>query len=98
MLPRYTIITKSKVYESEPEDITKEQYNKREVLGLNGNSYLCHFFNSGFFNEYYEACSIDESIQRLAIKDGVDMVQFENGNYGFVAYYSGEINGFEIIG
>lgn len=98
MLPCYTIITKNKVYESEPEEIVEEQYEKREVLGLNGNSYLCHFFNSGFFNEHYEAWSIDEAIQHLAIKDGVDMVQFENGNYGFIAYYNGERNGFEIVG
>ena len=34
----------------------------------------------------------------VAIKDGVDMVQFANGNYGFVAYYNGGINGFEVIG
>ena len=41
---------------------------------------------------------IDDAIQCLAIKDGVDMVQFSNGNYGFVAYYSGDTNGFEVIG
>lgn len=94
----YTIITKNRVYESEQEDIVKEQYEKREVLGLNGEQYLCHFFNSPFFDDRMETWDIDTAIQGLAIKDGVDMVQFSNGNYGFVAYYNGHENGFEIIG
>lgn len=25
------------------------------------------------------------------------MVQFSNGNFGFVAYYGSEVNGFEIL-
>ena len=29
-----------------------------------------------------------EYIQYLAIKDGVDLVRFDNGNIGFVAYYT----------
>lgn len=41
---------------------------------------------------------IEFAIQHLAIKEGYDMVQFSNGNYGFVAYYNGVPNGFEIIG
>ena len=41
---------------------------------------------------------IDNAIEHLASKDGVDMVQFSNGNYGFVAYYNGKVNGFEVIG
>ena len=52
----YVIITRNRVYESEPEDILAEQLEKQKVLEL------------------------------------------DNGNYGFVAYYSGEVNGFEVIG
>lgn len=95
----YTIITRNRVYESEPEDILAEQQEKRKILGLDKpKDYLCHFFDSGFFNESIEIIDIDCAIQYLAIKDGVDMVLFSNGNYGFVAYYNGEVNGFEIIG
>lgn len=94
----YTIITKHRVYESEPDDIYNEQQEKRAVLNLNGADYLCHFFDSPFFNDSLVVSDIDTAIQYLAIKDGVDMVLYSNGNYGFVAYYSGSVNGFEIIG
>ena len=94
----YTIITRNRVYESEPEDIVREQEEKRNILGLNNGSYICHFFDSAWFDEETIEMDIDDAIQCLAIKDGVDMVQFINGNYGFVAYYSGETNGFEVIG
>ena len=94
----YTIITKNRVYESEPEDIVNEQREKEKVLGLDGDSYICHFFVSCFFNENTVVESIEDAVQSLAIKDGVDLVQFSNGNYGYVAYYNGCANGFEIIG
>ena len=94
----YTIITRNRVYESEPEDIVREQEEKRNILGLNNKNYICHFFDSAWFDEETIEMDIDDAIQCLAIKDGVDMVQFSNGNYGFVAYYSGETNGFEVIG
>lgn len=34
---------------------------------------------------------------RLEIKDGIDLVQFENGNKGLVAYYNGRKSYLEII-
>ena len=96
---KYAIITKNKVYESEPEEIYKEQYEKKKIFGLSDEKeYVCHFFDSAFFDESTEAMYLEDAIERLAIKDGVDMVQFDNGNLGFIAYYSGEENGFEIIG
>ena len=94
----YTIITRNRVYESEPEDIVREQEEKRNILGLNNGNYIYHFFDSAWFDEEIIEMDIDDAIQCLAIKDGVDMVQFSNGNYGFVAYYSGDTNGFEVIG
>ena len=101
-MPKYVIITKNQVYESEPEkiveEIVEEQEEKRKLLGLDGDHYVCHFFDSPYSNDFTEETSIENAIQRLAIKDGYDMVQFQNGNYGFVAYYNGIVNGFEIIG
>ena len=93
----YIIITKNRVYESEPEEIVYEQEEKRNILGLNNGSYICHFFDSPWFDEDTIVMDIDDAIQCLAIKDGVDMVQFSNGNYGFIAYYNGKVNGFEVI-
>lgn len=98
MLPRYTIITKARVYESEIEDITKEIEEKREILHLdNEENYICHFFDSNFHDEADEYIAIDDAIQMLAIKDGYDMVIFEGYGFGFVAYYNGKENGFAIL-
>ena len=108
-MERYTIITKHQVYsdydeadyEKEIELRYEEQQEKLKILGFKyerGTDYVCHFFDSVFFDEDTNATSIPEAIEYLAIKDGVDLVQFENGNYGFVAYYNGHENGFEIMG
>lgn len=77
----------------DPEKIIAEQEEKREVFGLaDDDLYFCKFTNghSGFF-------TLDEAIQYLDIKEGFDMVQFSNGNLGFIAYYDGMPNGFEIL-
>ena len=96
----FTVITKHQVSNccDDPEKIIAEQEEKRKVFGLNDDEYyLCHFFNSSFFFEATDYYTIDNAIPCLAIKEGFDMVQFSNGNLGFVAYYNGEANGFEII-
>lgn len=95
-IPDYTIITKNRVLDNDLRDVLKEQNEKREILGLNENNYICHFFNSG--PEYKLVSDIDEATQYLEIKDGADMAQFSNGNYGFVAYCNGRKDAFEIIG
>ena len=69
--------------ENTPEDVINEQHEKREVFGS---------------DIYRSVPDIDEAIQYLNIKEGYDMVQFDNGNIGFVAYYDGVENGFEVIG
>ncbi len=108
-MEKYTIITKHQVYsdydeadyEKEIELRYEEQQEKLKILGFKykrGVDYVCHFFYSTYFYEETCVTSIPEAIKYLAIKDGVDLVQFTNGNYGFVAYYNGNENGFEIIG
>ena len=108
-MEKYTIITKHQVYsdydeadyEKEIELRYEEQQEKLKILGFKyerGVDYVCHFFNSVFFDEETCVTSIPEAIECLAIKDGVDLVLFTNGNYGFVAYYNGNENGFEIMG
>lgn len=82
------------------EELVKEQsdYLAREITTEN---VILHFLeDSAYLNESYEYVSkedIEGEIQCLAIKDGVDLVRFSNGNLGFVAYYNGHENGFEII-
>lgn len=41
--------------------------------------------------------SLYDMVELLAIKDGVDMVRFDNGNLGLVAYYNGRESYLEII-
>lgn len=96
----FTVITKHQVSNccDNPEKIVAEQEEKRKVFGLvDDDQYLCHFFESRFSNGRTAYYSIDDAIQYLAIKEGYDMVQFSNGNLGFVAYYGSEVNGFEIL-
>lgn len=68
----------------------------KNMYGVNEDGGICHFFNAG--PEYKIVSSIDEAIEYLNMKDGADLVQFCNGNYGFVAYYNGKEDAFEIIG
>lgn len=82
----------------ECEELVEEQDT---ILKANGfvfdKRYKIHLFDSHFFDETFINEEINEAVQYLAIKDGVDLVQFENGNYGFIAYYNGTENGFEIL-
>lgn len=104
MMPAYKIATVNNVYSIEDSDIAREKLIKEQNIILKENgyefdkSYLIHFFDSVFRNDFTGSMNIDYAIECLAIKDGVDVVQYENGNYGFVAYYNGHENGFEILG
>lgn len=98
----YIIITENRVNKSaNPEILYLEQEQKAKELGLDtsfsGKEINVHFFNSRFFDESYNEMNIYDALENLAIKDGVDLVQYENGNYGYVAYYNGNRNGFEIL-
>ena len=105
MIPNYKIMTKRTCYstgysDEERESLVTEQDNFLREKGYNtwNKDYRIHFFDSHFFNETTETMNIETAIECLAIKDGVDLVQYENGNYGYVAYYNGCENGFEILG
>ena len=107
-LPRYSRITKRSAlnipdtedYETEIDKLIEEQNEKLKIFGYEDtyeSMHLIHFFNSPFFNEKTKEMTIDDAIQYLAIKDGYDLVSFENGNKGYVAYYNTYENGFEIL-
>lgn len=106
----YTIVTSRKLYDyfnvsEEEEEIFREQLYEDQMdfveNEIKTRNVIIHFIeDTAFLNEHYEyTCKkeIDEYIERLAIKDGIDLVRFSNGNIGYIAYYSGCENGFEII-
>lgn len=108
-LPNFKILTKKSVmdipyendkqYTSENEKLVKEQNEILKDKGFDlSKLYNIHFFESRYTYDSTSDMEIDNAIQCLAIKDGCDLVQYENGNYGFVAYYNGIENGFEILG
>ena len=110
-MTNYNIITKHTAFEAleiDNDDERESYYDKKieeesEKLAVFGYSdtltdcHLIHFFDSAFTDEYTEEMTIDDAIQCLALKEGCDLVRFENGNIGYIGYYGNNINGFEII-
>ena len=108
MFPSYKVITSKSVldipYENDKQftyECEKLVTEQNKILKANRidvkETYNLHFFKSRYTSEFVMGIDIDYAIQLLAIKDGVDLVQFEDGNYGFIAYYNGVENGFEIL-
>ena len=106
----YEVVTQRKLYdycdipESEEEEFREQLRKEQEDFLANEiktENVMIHFIeDTAFLGEAYEyvaATEIEDMIQYLAIKDGVDLVRFENGNLGYVAYYNGYENAFEII-
>lgn len=107
-LPNFKILTGVSVldipYESDYQ-FTKEcaklvaeqdKILKERGYGFNKFYYL-HFYDSYYTSDVVISMEIDDAIQFLAIKDGYDLVEFESGNLGYVAYYNLNKNGFEIM-
>ena len=106
----YKVITSHNLYEYCDLPEVEEDKFREELLEeqktilkeeIKTENVILHFIeDTAFLDEAYEylsATEIDEYIQYLAVKDGVNLVRFPNGNLGFVAYYNGHENGFEII-
>lgn len=107
-VPEYEIATEIKLYDylAFPKwewddffwDLFQNQQNTLKEKGYTEDGlYKIHFFESYFNSETTEEMTILEATEMLAIKDGADLVQYNNGNYGFIAYYNGRANGFEIL-
>ena len=107
-LPNFKILTKKSVldipYENDEqatrdrEEFVKEQNEILEKKGFELNkAYNIHFYDSNYTNDFTTDMDLEYAIQCLAIKDGYDLVKFDNGLYGYVAYYNGHKNGFEIL-
>lgn len=60
--------------------------------------YIVRFFDSAFRDEFTTYTdNICELIDALAIKEGANIVRYENGNLGLMAYYGRHENGFEVL-
>lgn len=99
MIPNYKILTSKSVLDINTESETEKTalWEEQSSLLPKANTFFVHVFEDKHYMDehFFVTNDIEDEIQILAIKDGVDLVQFENGNIGFIAYYNGHENGFE---
>lgn len=107
----YKIVTKRKLYDycdindEDEEQKFRDSLYKEQMDFINEhiktNLIVIRFIeDTCFLDEHLELArkeDIEDYLEYLAIKDGFDLVQFPNGNYGFIAYYNRNENGFEIL-
>ena len=94
----YEIIGKD--YRSITEENTEAFYEAQletffELIPEN-TTVIYHYTEDDFYT-IGNTSEVNDCIDRLAIKDGLNLVKFENGNIGFMGTYNGYENGFEII-
>lgn len=97
---KYTVLTSRSILDIPYDNVEQLQalLNEQDELVNKlcpSEYYKATFFESYFCNEYVRKGTLSYLIQCLAIKDGIDLVWFENGKIGYVAYYNGHENGFE---
>lgn len=84
--------------EARDEGITQyliEHMRGREVaLKTDTWGYIDLTITDSRFDPWYD---LEDAIERLAIKDGCDLIRYDNGNLGLVAYYNGRKSYLEII-
>lgn len=101
-IPKFTVLTKKSTLLCEDKEALAEEQNALffELFSNRNESVIYHTFNSSFSDDEEDegdASDFDFQIQSLALKDGVDLVRFENGNVGFVSYCNKCMDAFEII-
>lgn len=102
-LMKYDILTKHSMLdmialedENEVLNLVEEQTEVLESLGFDYSKSYIMVFNGNT----KRLTTIEDAIQMLALKEGADLVRFEDGNIGFVGYYGSwdtEKNNFKII-
>lgn len=95
-MKKYSILTQKSILDTQEESEQIALWEEQNKI-INGEYFAIHFLNDPYFvNESYELSNdISETIQYLAIKEGIDLVKFDNNNLGFVAYYGSNENAFE---
>lgn len=101
-IPKYDVLTRmSTLVTKNKEKLAEEQDAIFRALFLDmSEDVIYHTFDNTFSEDECDEGSLSEydyQIQSLALKDGVDLVAFSNGNVGFVSYCNGHKDAFEII-
>ena len=60
--------------------------------------YVCEFWENKRAETETRTVTIYDAIEMLALKEGTDVVEYDNGNIGIVGYYNAWENGFVILG
>ena len=101
-IPKYDVLTRMSTLTTEDKEKLAEEQNLlfRALFLDMSEDVIYHTFDSTFSEDERDEGNLSEydyQIQGLALKDGVDLVAFENGNIGFVSYCNGHKDAFEII-
>lgn len=108
---KYTVLNKMSVMDI-PENIYEteiERHNEEtdDILSENGivmtgayanTRYACEFWESKRSETETRVVTIYDAIEMLALKEGTDVVEYEDGNIGIVGYCNRWENGFKILG
>lgn len=103
-MKNYTLLTKASMLEAETDeqklDVLSEQIGTLEAIGVDYYGYyFIKVLASDFQNEEEEIESyLDNAVECMSAKEGIELVRFENGNVGFVGYYGEYRSAIEIIG
>lgn len=87
-------------YQNHLEELTEEGYEILEKFGYEFNDsdvYVVHFLD-GNERTALQEMTLCDAVGSLAVKEGYNLVKYENGNVGYIAIYGSNENGFEIIG
>ena len=101
-MEKYEIIGKS-IYDCEMSDTENEsRYNDFIDLlastGIEDDCIIADLFGDWRNIRNYWFDNVDNCIECLAIKDGIDYIRFSDGCLGIVAYYNGKKDIAKIVG
>lgn len=104
-MEQYKVLTRKSILDVDSENelvvsaLIEEQNGILENAGIdiNNDFYIVRFFENAFRDESIESLTICDAVQRLAIKEGYDLVIFEGGHIGYISYYGSDCDGFEIL-
>lgn len=95
-IPADTYETEIERHNEETNDILFE--NDIVMTGAYANTeYVCEFWENKRTETEVRTVSIYDAIEMLALKEGADVVEYDDGNIGIVGYYNTWENGFIIL-
>ena len=100
----YTLLTKASIIEAETDEqklnVLNEQISTLEALGIDYYGYYSiKVLASDFESEDTEIESyLDNAVECMSAKEGIELVRFEDGKIGFIGYYGEYRSAIEVIG